>query len=82
MLYDKIKAIYPALTDADFLDKIRLQDDGKGPYIAHWPDELPLPTDKQIEDAVPRQAKESADPVALLAAFLKENPEVLALVSK
>ena len=67
MLYDKIKAIYPTLTDADFLDRIRLQDDGAGPYI---------------EDAVPRQAKESADPVALLAAFLKANPAVLALVSK
>ena len=81
MLYDKIKAIYPTLTDADFLDRIRLQDDGAGPYIAHWPKDMQRPTDKQIEDAKPIKEK-PADPVQLLADFLKENPEVLALVSK
>ena len=40
MLYDKIKAIYPSLTDNDFMPTgtIRLQNDsdGKGDYIAKW----------------------------------------------
>jgi hypothetical protein len=37
-LYDKIKALYPELTDMDFLTTIRLQNDsdGKGDYIAAW----------------------------------------------
>ena len=37
-LYEKIKALYPALEDKDFLDTIRLQNDsdGKGDYIAAW----------------------------------------------
>ena len=35
-LYEKIKAIYPTLQDSDFLDTIRLQNDGKGDYIASW----------------------------------------------
>ena len=37
-LYEKIKAIYPELQDADFMDTIQLQNDsdGKGDYIAAW----------------------------------------------
>ncbi len=37
-LYEKIKALYPELTDRDFMDTIRLQNDsdGKGDYIAKW----------------------------------------------
>jgi hypothetical protein len=37
-LYEKIKALYPELQDADFMDTIRLQNDsdGKGDYIAFW----------------------------------------------
>ena len=37
-LPEKIKAIYPELTDRDFMDTIRLQNDsdGKGDYIAAW----------------------------------------------
>jgi hypothetical protein len=37
-LYDKIKALYPELTDRDFMTTIRLQNDsdGKGDYIALW----------------------------------------------
>lgn len=37
-LYDKIMAIYPALTPQDFLTVIRLQNDsdGRGDYIAAW----------------------------------------------
>jgi hypothetical protein len=37
-LYEKIKAIYPELQDADFMDTIRLQNDsnGLGDYIAKW----------------------------------------------
>ena len=38
MLYDKIMALYPSLTQQDFLTTIRLQNDsdGKGDYIAKW----------------------------------------------
>jgi len=37
-LYEKIKALYPELTDRDFITTIRLQNDsdGKGDYIAAW----------------------------------------------
>ena len=37
-LYDKIKAIYPSLTDKDFVTVITLQNDsdGKGDYIKNW----------------------------------------------
>jgi hypothetical protein len=50
-LYEKIKAFYPELTDRDFLDTIRLQNDsdGKGDYIASW--EHPTfakPTEEQL----------------------------------
>ena len=51
MLYDKIKAIYPELTDNDFLTVIRLQNDsdGKGDYIAQWNHPtLPRPTDEEL----------------------------------
>ena len=51
-LYEKIKALYPQLTDADFIDSIRLQNDsdGKGDYIAKWEHPtLPRPTDEQLQ---------------------------------
>jgi hypothetical protein len=54
MLYDKIKTIYPSLTDADFspiTGTIRLQNDsdGKGDYIAKWEHpNLPRPTDDEL----------------------------------
>jgi hypothetical protein len=50
MLYDKIKQLYPELTNNDFLTTIRLQNDsdGKGDYIAKWEHTLPRPTDKQL----------------------------------
>ena len=37
-LYDKIMALYPSLTQQDFLTVIHLQNDsdGKGDYIAKW----------------------------------------------
>lgn len=37
-LYDKIIALYPELTQNDFLTVITLQNDsdGKGDYIAKW----------------------------------------------
>lgn len=50
-LYDKIKALYPELTDRDFMTVIRLQNDsdGKGDYIAAWDHPtLPHPTDEQL----------------------------------
>ena len=50
-LYDKIKALYPALTDADFMTPIRLQNDsdGKGDYIAAWDHPtLARPSEEQL----------------------------------
>jgi hypothetical protein len=50
-LYEKIKALYPQLTDADFLTIITLQNDsdGKGDYIAKWEHPtLPRPTEEQL----------------------------------
>ena len=51
MLYDKIMALYPSLTQQDFLTVIRLQNDldGKGDYIAKWEHPtLPRPTDEEL----------------------------------
>lgn len=50
-LYEKIKALYPSLTDRDFLTTIRLQNDsdGKGDYIAAWEHPtLARPTEEQL----------------------------------
>ena len=49
-LYDKIIAIYPELTEIDFMTTIRLQNDsdGRGDYIAEWNHTLPRPTDEQL----------------------------------
>jgi len=51
-LYEKIKAIYPELTDRDFMDIIRLQNDsdGKGDYIKEWNHPtLARPTEDQLK---------------------------------
>ena len=51
-LYDKIKVIYPALQDTDFMSTIRLQNDsdGRGDYIADWSHPtLPKPTQAQLD---------------------------------
>ena len=50
-LYDKIKSIYPSLTDIDFTTVICLQNDsdGKGTYIAKWEHPtLAQPTEEQL----------------------------------
>jgi len=50
-LYDKIKILYPQLTDHDFMTVITLQNDsdGKGDYIAKWEHPtLPRPTEEQL----------------------------------
>jgi len=50
-LYDKIKTLYPQLTDHDFMTVITLQNDsdGKGDYIAKWEHPtLPRPTEEQL----------------------------------
>jgi len=50
-LYEKIKALYPELTDRDFMTVIRLQNDsgGKGDYIAAWyHPTLTRPTEEQL----------------------------------
>jgi hypothetical protein len=51
MLYDKIIAIYPELTNMDFMTVIILQNDsdGKGDYIAKWEHPtLARPTAEQL----------------------------------
>jgi len=56
MLYEKIKTIYPSLTDVDFepiRGTILLQNDsdGKGDYIAKWEHPtLSKPTDAQLAE--------------------------------
>ena len=50
-LYEKIMALYPALTQQDFMTTIRLQNDsdGKGDYIAKWEHPtLARPTEEQL----------------------------------
>jgi len=50
-LYEKIMALYPALTQQDFLTTIRLQNDsdGKGDYIVAWDHPtLARPTEEQL----------------------------------
>ena len=50
-LYDKIKTIYPELTDRDLMTVIALQNDSddKGDYIAKWKHPtLAQPTDEQL----------------------------------
>jgi hypothetical protein len=50
-LYDKIMALYPSLTQQDFLTTIRLQNDsdGKSDYIASWEHPtLSKPTDEEL----------------------------------
>jgi hypothetical protein len=51
MLYEKIMALYPSLTQQDFVDTIILQNDsnGKGDYIAKWEHPtLARPTEEQL----------------------------------
>jgi len=51
MLYEKIKQLYPSLTDQDFMTVIKLQNDsdGKGDYIAKWEHPtLAKPTAEQL----------------------------------
>jgi hypothetical protein len=50
-MYDKIMALYPNLTQQDFLTVITLQNDsdGKGDYIAKWEHPtLAKPTDEEL----------------------------------
>jgi hypothetical protein len=50
-LFEKIKTIYPELTDSDFFTVITLQNDsdGKGDYIAKWEHPtLPRPTNEEL----------------------------------
>jgi hypothetical protein len=50
-LFEKIKTIYPELTDIDFVRNITLQNDsdGKGDYIAKWEHPtLAKPTDEEL----------------------------------
>ena len=52
MLYYKIMALYPSLTQQDFMTVITLQNDsdGKGDYIKSWQHPtLPQPTQEQLD---------------------------------
>jgi hypothetical protein len=52
-LYEKIKIMYPQLTELDFVTVITLQNDsdGKGDYIAKWEHPtLSRPTDIQLAE--------------------------------
>ena len=54
-LYEKIKALYPELTDRDFMTVIRLQNDsdGKGDYIAAWDHpQFERPTQEQLDAVI------------------------------
>ncbi len=51
-LYEKIKTLYPELTDRDFMTVITLQNDidDRGDYIAKWEHPtLSRPTDEQLK---------------------------------
>ena len=51
-LYEKIKSLYPSLTDKDFWTVITLQNDsdGKGDYIKAWNHPtLVQPTQEQLD---------------------------------
>jgi len=51
-LYDKIMALYPSLTQQDYMTVIILQNDsdGKGDYIAKWNHPtLAKPTQEQLD---------------------------------
>ncbi len=53
MLYNKIMALYPSLTEQDFLTVITLQNDsdGNGDYIAKWEHPtLTRPTQAQLDE--------------------------------
>ena len=50
-LYEKIKTLYPELTERNFTTEITLQNDsdGKGDYIAKWEHPtLARPTEEQL----------------------------------
>jgi len=50
-MYEKIMALYPSLTQQDFMTVIRLQNDsdGRGDYIAKWEHPtLAKPTDEEL----------------------------------
>lgn len=52
-LVEKIKKVYPSLTDNEFAKVIVVQNDsdGKGDYIAKWEHPtLPRPTEEQLND--------------------------------
>ena len=50
-LYEKVRALYPEITDIEMFTVITLQNDsdGKGDYIAKWEHPtLPKPTAEQL----------------------------------
>jgi len=78
MLSNKIRNLYPELTDADFASHIQLRDDsdGRGPYIAAWNHPaLPQPTEAELavaSDAPPREVY-SCSPWQIRKALLNQG---------
>ena len=78
MLSNKIRNLYPELTDADFASHIQLRDDsdGRGPYIAAWNHPtLPQPTDEQLAAAsdAPEREVYSCSPWQIRKALLNQG---------
>jgi len=48
-MLEKIKTLYPQLTDQEIFQYIRFQNDGNGQYISKWEHPtLPRPTEEQL----------------------------------
>lgn len=48
-MLEKIKTLYPQLTDQEILQYIRFQNDGNGQYISKWEHPtLAKPTEEQL----------------------------------
>jgi hypothetical protein len=67
----RITALIPEIRPQDFIDLIRLEDDGSGPRIARWNVPHPQPTMEQLA-AVDMSASSNASDIDTLAAKLLE----------
>lgn len=77
------KAILQIYPDIDFLDGVRLQDDGAGPYIARWNDPRPQPSEAELQAAwavyeAGALDRQKADLISQLSAAYKTRFEATA----
>jgi hypothetical protein len=73
-----IKHLFPGISDSEFA----LQDDGAGPYIAHWRRPEPMPTPQElaavvVPPAVPQVVSKFQAKAALRGAGLLSQVETL-----